>query len=112
MNHFVGDDVDRIKIGKEDWVDIKSKMTYGDQQKVLASYAPATITQGKPELGLDFEGGNLTLLQINIKAWSFKDAENHIVEITRPAIERLTIEVGTILAEEIAKRNPPPKALR
>ena len=107
------DEVDRIEFPDGEWVDILKKMSYGDKQKLVASYMAVEqklkgIEAG--DLGLDIETGNIALLKINIKAWSFvgKDGKK-VAPINREYIARLDDVVTGKLLEEINKRSPAPK---
>lgn len=111
MGHFVyADEVDRIEFG-EDWVDIQKQMSYGDQQKLVASYMKiqTQLKRATPDIDLDIEVGNITLLVINIKAWSFKDKSGEVAKINAGSIRMLDSVTATKLAEEINQRNQPPK---
>ena len=108
------DEVDRIEFPDGEWVDILKKMSYGDKQKLVASYMAVQqklkgIADG--DLGLDIETGNIALLKINVKAWSFKGKDGaKVAPINREYIERLDDVVTGKLLEEINRRNPAPKA--
>lgn len=112
MGHFVTDEVDRIKIDKDHWVDIKRKMNYGEQQELVASYMKAGMQEGQktPNIDVNFEMGGITLLSINIKAWNLTDEKGNIAPITVDKIKALDPNIAGKIAIEINKRNPPPKA--
>lgn len=107
MKHFVTDEVDRIDLGEGFWVDIKNRMSYGDQQKLVAHYIKMSDLKTP---GLDFEAGSIVLLEINIKAWNLVDANDKPVKLSRQMIEALDPEIAGKIAKEINDRNPPPKA--
>ena len=112
MGYFVyADEVDRIKFGN-DWVDIKKRMSYGDQQKLVASYMKlqTQMKEVTPDIDLDIESGNITLLMLNINAWSFKDKSGGIAMVNEDTIRMLDPTIANKLVNEINKRNPPPKA--
>jgi len=107
------DEVDRIEFPDDQWVDILKKMSYGDKQKLVASYmAVEQKLKGVEggDLGLDIETGNIALLKINIKGWSFigKDGKK-VAPVNREYVERLDDPVTGKLLEEINRRNPAPK---
>jgi hypothetical protein len=114
---FVKDAVDRIvvakdpKTGKEYWVDIKQKMTYGDQQKLAAHYVSMQSFKpgSKPILSMDLEGGNIMLLLINIKDWNL-ELDGKKVPVALTTIQQLDPDVADKIAQEVNKRNPNPKA--
>jgi hypothetical protein len=113
MQAFVYDEVNRIEFDDGEWVDIKQQMNYGDQQRLAASYVKAgrkLRADEDTDLELDLEAGNLTLLLINIKAWSFKDSNGKIAPINKETIGNLHPKVAERLLEEIGKGNPVKKA--
>lgn len=108
MSHFVTDELDRIKLDKDHWVDIKRRMSYGDQQRLVSHYIKLTGTTGAVDI--DMAAGAVELLVINIKAWSLVNAGDNEVSLSRDAIEQLDPAVAERIAAEINKRNPAPKA--
>jgi hypothetical protein len=111
MGHFVTDEVDRIDLGEGDWVDIKRQMSYGDDQKLVASYmnVQARVRAGEPDVDISLGTGNITLLALNIKDWNLKDESGQLMPIAETTIQRLNKSTATKLVEEINRRNPPPK---
>lgn len=112
MGHFVYDDeLDRIELDGEDWIDIKGRMSYGDQQRLVASYMKLqTQLKAEPDIDVNLEAGNTALLLINIKAWSLKGKDGKVAFINEGTVKQLDIDTATKIVEEINKRNPPPKA--
>lgn len=111
MKHFIYDEVDRIKLDGEDWIDVKRCMSYGDQQKLVASYMQLqtqlkTVTT---EVAMDLETGNITLLLLNIKAWSLKGQDGKIAPINEVTIKQLKTITANKIISAINKRNPVPK---
>ena len=95
---FVYDDeLDTIELGEE-WVKIKKRMSYGDYQKLLSSY-----TKGG---AMNIEEGNIALLLINIKEWSFKDRDGKPAPVSRENILRLVPDIAQKILDEIGRRNP------
>lgn len=107
MGHFVTDAVVRIDLGNDYWVDIKNRMSYGDQQKLVAHYIKMTDLQ-KPSI--DFEGGSIVLLVINVKGWNLVDDKGKKVNISHATIESLDPDIAAKIVEAINERNPAPKA--
>jgi len=117
MGDFILDEVDRIVLGKDKWVDIKHRMSYGDEQKItghfirIASMRKA-LASGKAtdvDVNIDLESGNILALLINIKAWNLTGDNGEIASITEENITRLPREYGNKLKDEINLRNPLPK---
>jgi len=118
MGYFVYDETDRIKLGDEDWVDIKRRMSYGDQQKLVAAYMqlqqrinPSKFAEkNMPDVEVDLQTGNIMLLLINIKAWSLKDKDGEPAPVNEEFIRQLDISTANKIIEAINKRNLSPKA--
>jgi len=115
MGHFVYEEVDRIKLGDEDWVDVKRRMSYGDHQKLVAAYMqlqqqlkPGQV-KNVPNVEVNLQTGNIMLLLINIKAWSLKDKDGKIAPVNEEFIRQLDINTADKIIEAINKRNPSPK---
>ena len=105
------DELDRLTFG-DDWVDIKKKMSNADQNKLYSHFmrVQALRLDANPEIDVDMELGASVLLEINIKAWSFKDRSGDVAPINRETIGLLDSEIATEIAQAINDRNPPPKA--
>jgi len=110
MSHFVTDETDRIELDEKYWVDIKRKMSYGDQQRLVASFMRLQNQVKKdPEVEIDLQMGNITLMLINIKKWNLDDADGKIVSINEKNINSLSIDTAEKILDEINERNPSPK---
>ena len=107
--HFVTDETDRIDLDDGFWVDIKKRMSYGDQQKLVAHYIKVRTTTAEITSDIDLAGGQIVLLEINIKGWNLVDANNKVAPLNRANIEKLDIAIATRIATEIDKRNQLPK---
>lgn len=108
MRHFVTDEVDRIELGEGSWVDIKRRMSYGDQQKLMGHFVKLSADMTTPDI--DLASGNILMLVINIKAWNLTDDTGKEVKLSQGAIEKLDPAVAEKIAVEINNRNQPPKA--
>jgi len=109
MAHTIANTIDRIDLDKEYWVDIKSKMGYGDQQRLVSSYMNVKA-KGQDDVDIGIETGNITLLLLNVKAWNLVDAAGNILPMDKVTMELLDPAVARKIVKEITKRNPPPKA--
>jgi len=78
------------------------------QQKLFAHYVK--LGKDMKAIDVDIESGNLTLLLVNIKAWSLKGKDGKVALITKEAITRLDPVTANKIVEEINSRNPAPKA--
>ncbi len=110
MGHFVKDEVERFTLEDGHWVDIKKRMSYGDQQRLVGHYVKLGGTPGKADVNFDMASGAIELMVINVKGWNLIDDGGKDVAVSRDAFERLDQEVAELIAEEINRRNASPKA--
>lgn len=108
MGYFVTDEVDRIELEVGSWVDIKRRMSYGDQQKLMGHFIKLSADMTTPDI--DLASGNILMLVINIKAWNLTDDKGKEVKLSQGAIEKLEPAVAERIALAINDRNQPPKA--
>ena len=118
MGHIVWDDeLDRIDFGEGEWVDIKRQMSYGDietleSDMVRLQLKPEAMKPDREEMALsdlstvEVRTGKLTLLVLNIKAWSFKDRDGGALSVNRETVSRLAASTAERILAEIGKRNP------
>lgn len=107
-------EVDRVQVDEGHWVDIKRRMSYGDNQRLVASYMRLQMQLKErgslPSIDLNVETGNITLLMLNIVAWNLTDEHGKEMPVIRESIERLDNSLANKLVAEINAHNPPPKA--
>ena len=104
------DEIDRIELGEGDWVDIKRRMSYGDQQKVVGRFIKLGLVGKTPQAELDMQSAEILTLLLNIKAWNLKDKEGKDAPINEESISNLDPATAEIIRQEVNKRNPVPKA--
>lgn len=110
MKFFVEDEVVRLDLDTDHWVDIKKRMSYGDQQLLMSYFVQ--IQQGEKDLevkNLDIARGNIALLEINIKAWNLPGKDGNAMPVNKASINMLDPMVAEKILAEIGKRNPSPK---
>jgi len=86
----------RVDISDGDWVEIKEKLTYGEQKR-LETGAMGKMTASSatdPGISLDFERYNLMRLYTWLVAWSFVDEGGKRVKISLDAIAALDTETA------------------
>jgi len=109
---FITEETDRIELDDQ-WVDIKHEMSMGDWEKYESSMLQVRAEEGlnrqqrrainrqrSVPTSIKINTGELTLLEINIKAWSFKD-----VQVSRENIGKLREKWCRIILEAISERN-------
>ena len=119
---FVDSEVDRINLDQfqpESWVDIKRKLSIGDQDNLSQRLFDVEIdTSGSREdrrrrrqsgasaVNAKFRPSLAVLLEISIVEWSFTTESGEKVPVTPEMIQRMDPEVAAFLEEEIDSRNP------
>ena len=95
-NRFVVPNTVRVDISDGDWVEIKEKLTYGEQKRLETGAMGKMTASGAtdPGISLDFERYNLMRLYTWLVAWSFVDENGERVKITLDAIAALDTETA------------------
>lgn len=111
MKHLIFDEIDRIKLDKEYWIDIKRRMSYGDNQKLMKAYMrlQTQLKEQTTDMELDVETGNIMLLLINVQGWNLTGQDGKVVPVNEEMIKRLDPQIADKIIDEINKRNPAPK---
>jgi hypothetical protein len=103
------EDVDRIELEDGQWVDIKSRMSYGDHQYIVSRYIDIQGQLGAPGSTMtkyEIAQGNLALLERSIVAWSFVDDGDKPVPVNKDTISKLRVDIANMIADEVNKHNP------
>lgn len=89
-NRFVQPDIARLDLSDSDWVEVKERLTYAEHQRLYSSML-RTVKEGggDGEIGVDLGRFNLLRLETWLVDWSFRDANDKPVPLTRAAIENL-----------------------
>ncbi len=117
---FVGDEVDRIPLEDDNWVDLKRKLTIGDQdvlaQRLFDVEMVGLNREERRKLQKGSDGGGqmrarymhstVALLHVAIVDWSFTNGTGEKIPLNEQSLRRLDPEVANFLYEEIDKRNP------
>jgi len=118
--YFVDSEVDRIDLGDGEWVEIKSKLSIGDQDKlsemmmtIEVDTAPANRSErrrrkdsGQSNYNATFKPSTSALLQVSIVDWSFTYESGEKVPLTPEMVNRMDAKLANQLEEEINDRNP------
>ena len=90
-NRFVVPDVIRKELTDGDWIEIKERLTYGEQKRLETGAMGKMTGSATAEAGisLDFERYNLMRLYTWLVAWSFVDDNGKRVKITVDSISAL-----------------------
>ena len=119
--YFVDSEVDRITLEDGEWVDIKRKLSIGDQDSLGNRLMELEMdTQGTREERrrrrqsgefpgtAKFKPSTAALLEIAIMDWSFAYGDGVKVPVTPEMIGKMEPELANRLSEEIDQRNPLP----
>ena len=93
-NRFVVPNVIRKEISDGDWIEIKERLTYGEQKRLETGAMGKMTADATADAGivLDFERYNLVRLYTWLVAWSFVDADGKRVKITVDSLAALDQE--------------------
>jgi len=119
---FVENDTERIDLEDGQWVDVKAKLSIGDQDmlgQLMMEIKIDTKTgaglpraerrrQAKNGANLDasFKPSTVALLQVSIVDWSFLDKDNNKIPVTPEWIAKLKPEWANHIEEELDRLNP------
>lgn len=115
-NRFVLPNTVRAELSDGDWVEIKERLTYGEQQRLAGgALTKMSGAAGEASIDLDFERYNLLRMETWLVDWSFVGANGKPVKISRAAIAALDTDTAaeidaalTAHIEELeAAKNPP-----
>lgn len=99
MGYFVEDEVDRIKLDGDEWVDIKRRMSTADLEEIAVTSMSDQI-----------EARIVSTLVVNIKGWNLKGKDGKEQPLDREHVGKLDPNLSLKLFAEIGKRNVSPKA--
>jgi len=88
-NRFVTPETARLELSDGDWIEVKERLTYGEQQRLAGGALRPKLTDGEIDISLDLETHSILRLSTWIVDWSFCDAKDKQVEVSRDAIASL-----------------------
>jgi len=89
-NRFVVPETVTLELSDGDWIEVKERLTYGEQQRLAGGALRPKLTDGEIDISLDLETHSILRLSTWIVDWSFCDAKGKQVEVSRDAITSLT----------------------
>lgn len=114
--HFTYDDeLDRIDLGGDFWVDIKRRMSYDDDERLTGHFLKLRLsipTRKSDKVVLEdieLQSAGVFLLQLNIKNWNLVDKAGKLMPLNPENIAHLNRSLAAKIKSEINKRNPAPK---
>jgi len=88
-NRFVTPETATLQLSDDDWIEVKERLTYGEQQRLAGGALRPKLTDGEIDISLDLETHSILRLSTWIIDWSFCDAKGKQVEVSRDAIASL-----------------------
>ena len=88
-NRFVLPETVRLELSEGDWIEVKKRLTYGEQQRLAGGALRPKLTDGEIDISLDLETHSILRLSTWIVDWSFCDVKGKQVEVDRDAIASL-----------------------
>jgi hypothetical protein len=112
---FVRPETTRLSLSEGDWVEVKSRLTYAEQEALTAAslqtrmQASDLFNGNDGDVRIDWTKSRLARLNSYIAEWSFRDEEDKPVEVTPEAIEMLdpvtATEIHTALDKYLSERD-------
>lgn len=94
-NRFASADTVRLELTEGDWIEVKSEISYGERQTLIAAGVQASAgADGKSSVVMDFAAINVRDMATWIVDWSFCDAKGKPVAVSVAAIEALNEETA------------------
>jgi hypothetical protein len=90
-NRFVSNEIVRLDLSDGDWIEVKSELSYGEQQSLFLGDVQMTgMFGGEKDVKVDLEMINIRDMVMWIVDWSFEDAKGKRVPVSLESIKALT----------------------
>jgi hypothetical protein len=99
---FIVPSVVQLTLSDGDWIEVKERLTFGEQQRLTAATLAqsGSLTKGEElSVSLDMASYKTARMVAYLTDWSFRDEDDRSVPVSRSAIE--TLDPAT--ADEIDK---------
>jgi hypothetical protein len=106
-SRFVLPNTIRLDLSEGDWIEVKERLTYGEQQRLAGGAMARATGMGSESVGvdLDFERYNLLRVTTWLVDWSFVDPKDKQVPVSREAVAALDpdtmVEIDAALTAHI-----------
>lgn len=103
-NRFVtAEEPVRLPLSDGDWVEVKPRLSYGESQRLNSAVLRSVKgVSGDNEVGIDYARFNILRLETWLVEWSFRDARDKPVAVTRAAIENLDPQTAEEIDQALA----------
>jgi hypothetical protein len=112
-NRFVQPNTIRLELTDSDWVEIKERLTYKENQTLQGAMVKyIRDATGESEVGVDLARFTILRMETWLTDWSFRDDQDKPVPLSRAAIENLDpdtakeidVAINAYLTERDAKK--------
>lgn len=96
-NRFVVPGTVRLDISDGDWIEVRERLDFGETQALTAAMLSqtGTLTGGEaPTVTLDMAGYKVERMAVYVVEWSFRDANDRPVEVSRATIKSLDVDTA------------------
>lgn len=96
-NRFVERETVRLDLSDGDWVEVKKRLSYGEQSQLTgAGLTSMKMGDGKArgDLGLDWPAYNVARIAVWVAEWSFRDKQDKPAKVTPSNIASLDAETA------------------
>lgn len=87
-NRFVQPSTVRLPLSDSDWVEIKERLTYAENQRLQGAMV-RSVRDLDGEVGVDLARFTILRMETWLTDWSFRDDQDKPVTLSRSAIENL-----------------------
>jgi len=91
----------RVTLSQGEWVEFKTRLTYGERQALTGSALGRVDLQDAQNLPLDFRKHSVLRLSTWIVGWSLCDEQGRRVDVSDDAIEALDPELADEIVEAL-----------
>jgi len=85
-NRFVLPETVRLELSDGDWIEVKKRLTYGEQQRLAGGALRPKLTDGEIDISLDLETHSILRLSTWIVDWSFCNFQGKQIKVSKEAI--------------------------
>lgn len=101
-NRFVSPEIKRLDLSEGDWVEIKARLSYREEQELAGAMIRATRGDGdEREVSVNVARYAILKLITYLQEWSFRDEQDKPVPLSPSAIENLDPDTAEEIDEAI-----------
>lgn len=113
LRRFVSPNTVRLDLSDGDWIEVKERLTYKEQQQLSGAMLRSIKTvEGDQEMGVDFARYAILRLKTWLLEWSFRDEHDKPVPLSPAAIENLDPDTAQEIGDALDKHLEGREALK